>query len=148
MVEPSPLREFVVWPLHITIVPWFPAEDEEKLDSLLTKIASSHEAFIVEVGKSELFGRKDKLTVNLVKDSGSLHRLHWEVFHTLEKNGFSIHQKTHMAEKYKPYITHQGKKHSREGEELIISSFTLVRQVRLKKTGTMIKEVVKEYSLQ
>jgi len=53
-----------------------------------------------------------------------------------------------MAEKYKPYITHQGKKHSREGEELIISSFTLVRQVRLKKTGTMIKEVVKEYSLQ
>lgn len=147
LVEPAPLQEFVVWPLHITIVPWFPAEDEEKLNNILEKIASRHQAFIVGVGKSELFGRKDKLTVNLVDDPGDLHRLHWEVFHTLEKSGFPIHQKTHLGGKYKPHITYQGRRHSREGEELIIDSFTLVRQVRQKKTGAMIKEVVKDYAL-
>ena len=147
MVEPAPPREFVIWPLHITIVPWFPCDDEEKLDSLLAIIASKHEAFIVNVGKTEHFGRKDKLTVNLVDDPGNLHRLHWEVFYTLEKRGFPIHQKDHMGEKYRPHITYQGRRHSLEGDELIVDSFTLVRQVRQKKTGAMIKEVVKDYRL-
>lgn len=148
MVEPAPPHEFVLWPLHITIVPWFPADDSKGLDELLTKIASKHEAFIVTVGKREYFGKEDKLTVNLVNDSGDLHRLHWDVFHSLEKNGFPIHQKDHMGEKYKPHITHQGRRHLNEGEELIVPSFSLVRQVRQKKSGTMIKEVAKEYFLQ
>ena len=147
MVEPAPPREFVVWPLHITIVPWFPADGEERLNSLLNNIAQKHEAFIIKVGKTAIFGRKDKLTVNLVDDPGNLYKLHWEVFRALEKNGFPIHQKTYMGEKYRPHITHQGRNHKREGEELIVDSFTLVRQVRQKKTGTMIKQVVKDYPL-
>lgn len=147
MVESAPPREFVVWPLHITIVPWFPAADEQKLDQLLEKIAARHEAFIVKVGKTEQFGRRDKLAVNLVEDPGNLHRLHWDVFRQLEKNGFPIHQKNHLGGKYKPHITHQGKSHMPESEELIIDSFTLVKQVRQKKTGTMIKQVVKDYFL-
>ncbi len=147
MIEPAPAGEFTVWPLHITIVPWFTVSEKTKLDEVLSKVAARHEAFLVSAGRKEVFGKKDKLAVNLINDSGELHRLHWEVFHSLEKNGFLVHQKTHLGEKYKPHVTHQGKKHLKENEELVIDRFSLVRQVRQKKTGRMIKKVVKDYVL-
>lgn len=150
MVEPAPPREFVIWPMHITIVPWFPAEDEERLDKVLEKVASRYEAFDATVGRTQEWGRKDKFKVTLINDTGSLHRLHWDIFHSLEKNGFPVHQKDHLGASYKPHITLRNR-HSREipeGEFIPVISFLLIKQLRLKKTGTMIKEVVKEYFLQ
>ena len=147
LVEQAPRGEFVIWPLHITIVPWFHCDDEKKLDELLASIATNSEAFIVKVGEVEHFGNHGELTVNLLENPERMHKLHWKVFDALERNNFLIHQKTFLGEKYKPHITHLGKKHSLEGEELVVSSFTLVKQLRQKKTGAMIKQVVKTYSL-
>lgn len=150
MVEPAPLREFVIWPMHITVVPWFPVEDEQKLDKVLEKVATRHEAFDIAVGRVQEWGRKDKFNVTLVNDPGNLHRLHWDIFHSLEKSGFPVHQKDHLGASYKPHITQRNRKSHDlpEGETIPAISLLLIKQLRQKKTGAMIKEVAKEYFLQ
>jgi 2'-5' RNA ligase len=136
--------------MHITIVPWFPVGDEAKLDEVLQKVADRHDAFDVTTGKVEDWGRTDKFKVALINDPGNLHRLHWDVFHTLEKNGFPVHQKEFLGANYKPHITQRNRKSRNlpEGEIIPVISFLLIRQLRQKQTGAMIKEVAKEYFLQ
>lgn len=152
MLEQIPAaQEFEVWPPHITLVPWFPCDDGRKLDKLLDKISANHKLFIAKAGKIEEWGKKDKFTIQKIEDKGELHRLHWDVFRNLEKSGFPIHQKEFLGEKYTPHITlrnHLQKGNAMErGEEILISNFSLVRQVRLKKSGRMIKSLVKDYAL-
>lgn len=139
--------EFEEWPLHITIVPWFPCDDENKLDTLLLEIASRHKAFEVSPGEVTYFGEKKELPINLINDSDNLYKLHRDVFYSLEQNGFPVHQKNYLGPNYKPHVTSQGYKSVRAGEKIIVNRFSLVAQVRQKQTGTMIKKVVKEYSL-
>lgn len=140
-------QEFIDWPLHITIVPWFPCGDSEKLDSILVDEAKTHASFLVEVGKIEKFGPGKNIGVNLIKDSPELNKLHWSIYTALEKNNFGIHQKEYVGDGYKPHITHQPHGQKRKGEKLKIESLALVKQVRQKKTGTMVKSVVKEFEL-
>lgn len=149
MVEPAPPREFVIWPMHITIVPWFPVDDTEKLNKVLEKIASRHEAFDISAGKVQEWGKKDKFKVTLINDPGNLHRLHWDTFHGLEKSGFPVHQKDHLGPSYKPHIALRNRKSRKipEGETIPVISFLLIKQLRQKKTGAMIKKVAKEYFL-
>lgn len=149
LLESMPLGvEFEDWPLHITLVPWFPCRDESRLDKVLQGVAANNHKLQVTVGKRVMFGPRKDIPVNLLTNDGDLYRLHWDVFRTLETNGFPIHQKTHLGQNYRAHITHQGKRHKNEGDVLPINSFVLVRQIRLKKTGRMIKAVVKEYELQ
>ncbi|HEX5394763.1 MAG TPA: 2'-5' RNA ligase family protein [Candidatus Saccharimonadales bacterium] len=150
MVQPVPEREFVVWPLHITVVPWFPVNDELKLDEILQKVASRHQAFDVSAGKTQQWGKKESFNVTLVNDGGSLHRLHLDVFHSLEKAGYPIHQKEYLGAEYQPHITQRNRRRREiaDGEIIPVISFLLVEQLRQKKTGTMIKRAVKEYYLQ
>ena len=150
MVDPAPPREFVIWPLHITIVPWFPVEDKDSLDKVLEKVASRHEAFDVAADRTQEWGKKDKYKVTLVNDPGNLHRLHWDIFHSLEKNGFPVHQKDHLGASFKPHIAQRNRNRQDipEGEGIPVISFSLIKQLRQKKTGTMIKEISKEYFLQ
>jgi len=139
--------EFEEWPLHITIVPWFPCDNEKQLDILLLEIASRHKSFEVSAGKITFFGKKKELPVNLINAPGNLYRLHWDVFHSLEKNGFSVHQKDYLGPNYKPHVSSQGYKSVKAGDKISVNRFSLVAQVRQKKTGTMIKTGVKEYFL-
>jgi 2'-5' RNA ligase len=153
MLEPMPFGiEFEIWPLHITIVPWFPSNDQEKLNKILMQIANRHKPFIVSVGKLETWGKKDKYDVYLIDDPGELQRLHWDVFSTIEKNGFPVHQKDYLGEKYRPHITIRNDRQKNayrpsSGEKLMIKNINLIKQVRLRKTGTMIKALAKEYQL-
>ena len=144
-------QEFEIWPPHITIVPWFPCDDAARLDATLSKVATRHLHFAVKAGKVEQWGKKEKFDVQKIEDEGPLHKLHWDVFHSLEKSGFSIHQKNFMGEKYRPHIAlrnrlQQGSEFPR-GQEVQITEFTLIKQLRLKKSGRMIKTPVKEYKL-
>lgn len=143
--------EFEVWEPHITIVPWFPCEDGERLDKVLGEIAKKHEVFIVKAGKVENWGHKEKYRVQKIEDDGPLFDLHSEIFNELESNGFPIHQKDFMDEKYSPHIAlrnrlQKGSKLKR-GYEILVSEFTLVKQLRLKGSGRMIKTLVKNYEL-
>jgi len=151
MVEPAPAREFEIWPLHITLVPWFHSDNDQELDKVLQKVASRHKALKVYTGKVEQWGKKEKFEVQKLEDPGSLHRLHWDVYQSLEKNGFHIHQKDFLREKFAPHLALRNryqKGHAfKEGSGLEVKNFALINQTRLKVTGRMIKSVTKEYAL-
>jgi len=151
MVEPASAQEFEIWPLHITLVPWFPCADEGRLDKTLQLIANRHKPFKVEAGSVEEWGRQEKFQVQLVKDNENINNLHLDIFGTLENNDFPIHQKDFLGKKYKPHLTlrnrYQRSQQLPEGTEIAVEKFALIKQIRLKKTGTMIKSVAKEYVL-
>ena len=148
MIEPVSVgQEFIDWPLHITVVPWFPCHDDNKLDALLMEIAKSHRPFKAKVGKLEKFGPKRDVPVNLVKRNRRLNNLHNDVLDVLEKNDMSIHQKNFVGNGYQAHITHQKHAKKQKGDKLRIDSLTLIKQIRLKKTGTMVKTIVKNYEL-
>jgi 2'-5' RNA ligase len=152
MLEPLPAGDdFEIWPPHITIVPWFPCHNTERLDEVLIKIAGRHQPFTAKAGKTEDWGRRDKFMVIKIEDDAQLHRLHWEVFRQLEKDGFIIHQKDFLGEKYTPHITLRNRltkeTNLKTGDTIAIGWFTLIKQLRLKGSGRMIKSVVKDYEL-
>lgn len=152
MLEPMPKgKEFETWPMHITIVPWFPCDDGEKLDKTLEKIAQKHKPFEVKIGKTAKWGGKEKFKVIKIDGDWRLLSLHWEVFKSLEKNGFGIHQKDYLGEKYTPHITLRNSLADETlyklGQVLTIDKFTLVKQDRFKGSGRMIKSLVKDYEL-
>ena len=152
MLEPMPAdEEFEIWPMHITIVPWFPCENAAKLDKILVKVASKHTPMQVSIGGFKKWGGRNPFEVITLTDDWRLQSLHWDVYHTLEKNGFPIHQKDYLAEKYTPHITLRNSRAEKEkysrGDILKIDRFTLVKQQRLKVSGRMIKTLVKDYEL-
>jgi 2'-5' RNA ligase len=137
--------------LHITLVPWFPCDDEERLDRTLQTVANRHKQISVKTGQVEEWGGKEKFSVQAIDEDKKLHNLHLDIFVSLENNGFPIHQKDFLAEKYKPHLTlrnrYQRSKELAVGTEIEIKKFALIKQIRLKKSGTMIKSVAKEYLL-
>jgi len=152
MLEPVPPgEEFEIWPMHITIVPWFPCDDGERLDKTLSKIAGKHKQFEVKAGKVTEWGSKEKFKVLTIDSDWRLLSLHWDVFRSLEKNKFPIHQKDYLGEKYTPHVTLRNsladETRYKSGEIIKIDKFTLVKQVRLKGSGRMIKSPVREYEL-
>lgn len=148
ILEPAKVGyEFTDWPLHITIVPWFPCNDERRLDKILEQLAKTHTCFEVNVGGTEKFGPNRNVPVNLIDESEELTKLHWTVFKVLQENNFGIHQKEFIGEGYRAHISQQKHGKMNKGQKLKISSFTLVKQVRLKRTGTMVKTIVKNYEL-
>lgn len=148
LLEPVKIgKEFIEWPLHITIVPWFHGYDADKLDELLRGLATKHKPFMATVGQIERFGYKKDVEVNVIDDYEPLKRLHLDVFNTLENNNFIIHQKDFVGEDYRAHITRQPKSHKNEGEVIEVKSFALVKQERLKKSGEIVKTIVKYYEL-
>jgi 2'-5' RNA ligase len=153
MLEPqAPDEEFEIWPMHVTIVPWFPCDDSDRLDEVLSKVAGRHQGLEAKIGTTEDWGRRDRFKVIKIEDQGNqLHRLHRDVFRSLEKAGFPIHQKDYLGDKYMPHITLRNsladESRFQRGEIIKVERFTLVSQVRLKGSGRMIKKLVKDYEL-
>lgn len=148
MLEPVKIgQEFIEWPLHITLAPWFPCDDEPKLDKILAQIAKDHKSFSITIGGVQKFGSKKDVPVNVVRDNAQLVELHWKIFNALDKSGFPIHQREYVGGGYQAHVTHQVHGKKKSGEKLAIGSFTLVKQIRLKKTGTMVKTIAKTYEL-
>jgi 2'-5' RNA ligase len=152
MLEPVPAaEEFEIWPMHITIVPWFPCDDAERLDKTLSKIATKHKPFDVKAGEITEWGSKEKFKVLKIDGDWRMLSLHWDVFRSLEKNSFPIHQKDYLGEKYTPHVTLRNgladETRYKSGEIIKINKFSLVKQVRLKGSGRMIKSLVRDYEL-
>lgn len=152
MLEPMPKgREFEIWPMHITVVPWFPCDDAELLDRVLGKVAAGRQPFEVKVGQLAEWGGSDKFSVIKIDADWRLLSLHWDIYKSLEKNGFPINQKEYLVDKYTPHITLRNRLTDenlyKNGDIIKIDRFTLVSQDRLKDTGQMIKKLVKDYEL-
>jgi len=144
-------QKFEIWPLHITIVPWFHCDDGARLDKTLSSLAGRHKKFRVKAGAIEQWGKKEKYEVQTLDANEPLLVLHHDIFVSLEANGFEVHQKDFLGEKYSPHLALRNRLQRGEalplGTPININCFTLVKQERLKKSGRMIKALAKDYEL-
>ena len=152
MFDDAPEAKFEIWPLKLTIVPWFDCDDEQRLDKLLGQIAKKIKKFSITTGRLEVWGKKNQVEVIRIENSKPLHGLHWQIFRGLEKGGFPVHQKDFLGDKYQPHLTVRNRNQivHREmptGTKLEVNEFWLVQQERLKKSGRMIKSMKKAYEL-
>lgn len=148
ILEPYEIgQKFEKWPLHITIVPWFPADDTAGLDKLLTALAAKQRPFSVRIGDVEYFGVKKDVAVNIVEPTEPLTKLHEQTVTLLDTADMSVHQRDFIGPNYRAHITCQEHAKARKGQEFMVSEFVLVQQDRLKKSGRMIKSIKKAYEL-
>jgi 2'-5' RNA ligase len=94
---------FTVWPLHITLLPWFKLDvplDEFKTE--LQRILNTTKSVSVKVGSERQFGRR---SVNLIESSAGLLALHELLLDYAKNNGEFTVNKQLVGEQFNPHIT-------------------------------------------
>jgi 2'-5' RNA ligase len=111
------------WPLHITIAPWFMA-DEHVATQCLTTVAASITPFAVQVGERQLFGGDHDIPVNVIRpqDQQSLKHLHKAFVAALRGAAASFVSEQWMGDRYRAHITKHdvpgGERHEGDGEQI------------------------------
>lgn len=96
---------FTMWPLHMTILPWFEAESVEEAVELLQPIAREFAPIRVELVDFAKFGANR--TVRLVKLSPELHDLHKKLLREVQVNGLQIRGR-YTGDHFSPHVTRTG----------------------------------------
>lgn len=128
-IEPAPLGvlfERTHWPLHVTVVPWFEA-DEVEAQHALDDVAARHAPFDAHVGEQQLFGPSHRIPVNVISPSDRLVRLHTDMLKALGSVGARNLSKWSGGDWYTPHITRHGDRYREAGDVERIGSFSLVR---------------------
>ena len=109
MVEPVDIgTRFTLWPLHMTLLPWFDAPDVEAVRQGLAKKLTATRAFEVLVGERSSFGI-NKLPVMLMKPNAELQALHEKLLGSVEENDWQLRGRFTGAT-FKPHITQKAGK--------------------------------------
>jgi hypothetical protein len=120
------------WPLHISLVSWFEADDEEAIFRSLERLAGDTAPMILQVGGQEKFGVKKDVPVNIIKNQAPIHKLHENILSTLEGADITLHENSFSRGKYRAHITRYTRdgRHSNDGERVIVNDFHLVRLLK------------------
>ena len=118
--------------LHITILPWFALETEEKT---FIKWFYSHfdvvQAFEAEVGEQRLFGPRKDVSVNLIEPKTSFLDLHKLALSWFGQLGARWAEKDpYVGDDYLPHVAQRRGFVLTEGQNLLIDSLTLVKARR------------------
>lgn len=105
MVEPVDVGvRFTMWPLHMTLLPWFEAPDAETVQHELTKKLAATRAFDVSVGERTSFGVTKRLPVMLIKPDAKLQALHDKLLEMTAANSWPL-QGRYTGTSFKPHVT-------------------------------------------
>lgn len=127
MVEPLSDEPFSVWPLHITLMPWFSAEDEAELTKSLQQDIAKLRVIEVKIGRKTWFGYD--LPVRLIEPKTELRRLHNALLIAVKRAGGELRAKTYTGVKYAPHITVRGQRTIEGGHKLIIATLALIKNL-------------------
>ncbi len=100
-------EEFMMWPLHITLVPWFPMAPKRELIRELYEIAESTKPFAVNLGMFALFGANAEIPVRLIESSTALDRLHSRTLTAVHRAGGFLNSYSDVSYGFKPHISLQ-----------------------------------------
>jgi hypothetical protein len=98
-------EEFLNWPLHMTVVPWFlvPGDIQEFIDRLRVSLEKIP-AFSIQPGQETLFGH---YLVSLI-ESDDMIALHQKLLEILASLGINFTARDrYIGENYRPHISHQ-----------------------------------------
>lgn len=125
----TPGAEFKLWPLHVTIVPWFRVEIS--LDRIAKEIGDALtevQPFEAVVGGEAHFGR-NKL-VNLVRQPTPLMEIEKKVRSVLKSHdAWIVDETTKRRRSYRPHVTEQKSERVHEGDSFLVNRFYVVEQL-------------------
>ena len=105
-------RQRAEWPLHITLVPWFRVDDNQRSQLLaaLTDFGDAKQGFTVHVGEQESFGPHKDVPVNLIREQAPIVQLHDELMAIVRQYGARFHGSASahsgIEQTYRAHITH------------------------------------------
>jgi 2'-5' RNA ligase len=117
---------------HLTIIPWFVTDEgsEEVVKSFKDQF-SSQKSFKITIGRYTEFKNRRKIAVNLTLPSAQLKNLHDKALEwfTILNARWAV-KNPYVGDQYIPHIRRRVGYNSSEGEELEISSLSLVEANR------------------
>lgn len=104
MIDPAKLGDrFTMWPLHMTLLPWFDAPDIAQLLTAFRDGLKHVAPFEVAVGSREYFGQR-KLPVRLVAKTTALQGLHEALLSVVQAHDWNL-QGRYTGDQFKPHVT-------------------------------------------
>lgn len=115
MLEPQKVGfRFNLWPLHITLLPWFSAPDVTAVEEACSEVVDEFKPFTVRAGERAYFGAGRRLAVKLIEDSGQLKNLHKKLLSAVTEKGWEVPGR-YTGDQFKPHVT-QKRGRDAEGE--------------------------------
>lgn len=110
-------ERFTMWPLHMTILPWFSAPNIETVIAHTRDVVVNLKPFKVQVGQRAYFGQR-KLPVKLIDNSHELQDLHERLLGMVNDNGWEIKGR-YTGPNFRPHVTQKAGRDA--GGELLIN---------------------------
>lgn len=105
MVDPAQVGDrFTMWPLHITLLPWFDAPDVQTVKEVVEQKLQGFRPFTVSVGKRSSFGVDKRLPVMLIQPSHKLQDLHDTLLTAVQEQGWELHGR-YTGSHFVPHVT-------------------------------------------
>lgn len=128
--------EFIEWPLHITLVPWFFVPDITEFQLSITEAITYLRPIHVIVGEERVWGPN---TVNVIERSEPLHDLHARLLRQTNMSGRIVINQQYTGENYTPHITQQSSLSATPGDKIIIDQFCIIKKTHSHRLKTVIK---------
>ena len=113
MLEPVELgTQFTMWPLHMTLLPWFNAPSAEVVRKELVRALEAIKSLSLKIGEKEFFGQR-KLPVRLVVNTSELQNLHSALLKMVDENGWNL-QGRYTGGHFKPHVTNKSGKQAED----------------------------------
>lgn len=97
-------QRFTMWPLHMTLMPWFEAPGVRIVEQKLLEKLKDVPGFDVVVGERSSLGVHKRLPVMLITHTPELQRLHEKILETVKENNWQLKGR-YTGELFKPHIT-------------------------------------------
>ncbi|HSX44388.1 MAG TPA: 2'-5' RNA ligase family protein [Candidatus Saccharimonadales bacterium] len=101
-------KNFIAWPLHITLMPWFILDNqksETEAAILLAELFAKYEPMQLKTSSQALFGPRNTVPVQEINTSPELQRLHNDVLKLLQDKQWDIAAKHYTGATFRPHIT-------------------------------------------
>lgn len=120
---------FTVWPLHMTVLPWFEIYSLGEAVALLQPIIKEFKPFTANLGEYAKYG--SNRMVRLVVRSPELHDLHNKLLRAVQVNGLTIRGR-YTGDHFSPHVTRTGGRDF-DGDDFAISELYIAEALPMGK---------------
>lgn len=139
-------EQFIKWPLHITLVPWFRSEfGTQRLWKDINAITSGIKWFPARGIARSLFGRRGDVAVTEVVSS-QLHDLHRALMTIFDNDAYNMTAADHTGVNYSPHVTKKGSAELKPGHEVVVDSVYLI-EAPINNPRTRTKTILARFTL-
>lgn len=123
----SPAAEFVAWPLHMTILPWFTVKEpgDEVLEEI-TQMLADTAPFHARAEKRDFLGPYRIVPVTLIEKTPEIIDLHARCLELVSSHDWKFSSAHYTGEAFLPHVTKKENKEVKPGEVVEVDNLYLV----------------------